>query len=89
MHKVGKWIVTNPKKVIGAKMILTPNIPEMIANPFSAGKGSTIESHTPPKKYNGPSFKEVNSDLDKIQYKSSGFKMNYKKSSFPFKSDKK
>ena len=90
LSKAAKWVANNPKKLIAAKAIFAPNLAEMIAMPFSAGKGSTVEENTPPKKYNGPSFKEVNSELDKIQYKNSGFKMKYKKSSFPFKSkDKK
>tara|TARA_R110001599_G_scaffold212220_1_gene409839 strand:- start:210 stop:557 length:348 start_codon:yes stop_codon:yes gene_type:complete len=45
LSKAAKWIVTNPKKVIAAKMLLNPlSLPEMMAMPLSAGKGSTTEN---------------------------------------------
>ena len=97
LHKVGKWIVTNPKKVIAAKMLLNPlSLPEMMAMPLSAGKGSTTENglrygdkgylEAPQAQKNTDKQQKIgNLDMKNFPFKNSSFKMKYKKSSFPFK----
>ena len=66
-------------------------IAEAIISAEPAGLGSTVHSENDMNlQFNlgygrSKAGKKMSSELDKVQYKNSGFKMKYKKSSFPFK----